>query len=124
MFKITRTAGRINLLLEAKKIGDDFLLILSGGKEHVGAIAVGIFDEKSQRASSSVLCLPGHREEQVALQGARLVSKATHRTVVFIVGIHLDSINLDEIEKINSMSGEMIKSFITFLDETGKRPQN
>lgn len=122
MFKITRTAGRIKLLLEAKKIGEDFLLILSGGKEHVGAVAVGSFDEKSQRASSSVLCLPGHREDQIALQGARLVSKATQRASVFIVGVHLDSINPDEIGKIVSMSGEMIESFITSLEEAGELP--
>jgi len=53
------------------------LLTLTGGEEHVGAVAVGLFDEKNQRASSSVVTTPGHREEYLALQGARQVSRAT-----------------------------------------------
>ena len=32
-----------------------------------GAVATGLFDEKSQRASSSVVTMPGHREEYLAL---------------------------------------------------------
>ena len=69
MFQIKRKVGRTEIILEAKKIGEDYLLTLTGGREHVGAVAIGLFDEKSQRASSSVITMPGHREEQLALQG-------------------------------------------------------
>ena len=116
MFQITRKVGRAELVLDAKKLGDDYLLTLTGGKEHAGAVAVGSFDEKSQRASSSVISLPGHREEQIALQGARHVSKATRQTTVFIVGIHLDDITPEEIRDTVSVSGEMVKSFIAFYE--------
>ena len=117
MFQITKKVGRAELILDAKKLGDDYLLTLTGGKEHAGAVAVGTFDEKSQRASSSVISLPGHREEQIALQGARHVSKATRQTTVFIVGIHLDDISPEEIRDMVSVSGEMVKSFITFYEK-------
>ncbi|MCQ1536054.1 hypothetical protein FTO70_10255 [Methanosarcina sp. KYL-1] len=120
MFQITRKVGRIELLLDAKKLGDDYLLTLTGGKEHAGAVAVGLFDEKSQRASSSVICLPGHREEQLALQGARLVSRATRGTSVFVAGIHLDDISPEEIREIVSISGEMIEKFIAFCEKANK----
>jgi hypothetical protein len=107
-------------MLEAKKIGDDYLLTLTGGREHVGAVAVGLFDEKSQRASSSVITLPGHREEQLSLQGARQVSRATKRTTVFVAGIHQDNISPGEIKNIISTAEEMVQSFIDFYEKKNK----
>lgn len=118
MFQIIRKVGRIEIILEAKKIGEDCLLTLTGGREHVGAVAIGLFDEKSQRASSSVITLPGHREEQLALQGARQVSRATKKTTVFVAGIHQDNINPEEIKDIVSAVEEMVESFIDFYEKT------
>jgi hypothetical protein len=118
LFRIIRNAGSIEIILEANKIGDDYLLTLTGGKEHVGAVAIGFFDEKSQRASSSVLTLPGHREEQFALQGARQVTRATKKTTVFVAGIHQDNISPEEIRDIVSVAGEMVENFIAFCDKT------
>jgi len=121
LFQIVRKAGRIEIFLEAKQIGEDYLLTLTGGREHVGAVAIGLFDEKSQRASSSVITLPGHREEQLALQGARQVSKATKRTTVFVAGIHQDNISPEEITGIVSVSEEMVASFIDFFKRQRRR---
>ncbi len=120
MFQLTHKVSRIEIILEAKKIGDDYLLTLTGGREHVGAVAVGLYDEKSQRASSSVLTLPGHREEQLALQGARQVSRATKKTTVFIAGIHQENINPEEIKDIVSTAEEMVQSFIDFYEKKNK----
>ena len=115
MFWITRNVGSIEIVLNAKKIGNDYLVILTGGREHVGAVAVGFFDEKSQRASSSVITIPGHREEQLALKGARQVSIATKKTTIFIAGIHKNDINNEDIKHIVSVACEMIEDLITFL---------
>jgi hypothetical protein len=118
LFRIMRNAGSIEIILEANKIGDDYLLTLTGGKEHIGAVAIGFYDEMSQRASSSVLTLPGHREEQLALQGARQVTRATKKTTVFVAGIHQDNISPEEIRDIVSVAGEMVENFIAFCDKT------
>ena len=120
MFQLARKVSRIEIMLEAKEIGEDYLLTLTGGREHIGAVAVGLFDERSQRASSSVLTLPGHREEQLALLGARQVSKATKKTIVFIAGIHQDNINPEEIKEIVSTAEEMIQNFIDFYEKKNK----
>lgn len=118
MFRITKDIDKAQLIFNVEKLGDDYLLSLTGGKEHIGAVAVGLFDEKSQRSSSSVISLPGHRDEQIALEGSKLVSKVTHKTTVFIVGIHIDDINAEEIRNIISVSGEMVKSFINYYEKT------
>ena len=117
MFQIKRKVGRTEIILEAKKIGEDYLLTLTGGREHVGAVAIGLFDEKSQRTSSSVITMPGHREEQLALNGARQVSRATGKTSVFVAGIHQDNISPEEIRDIVSAAGEMVESFIAFYEK-------
>lgn len=117
MFQIKRKVGKIEIVLGAKKIGEDYLLILTGGEEHVGAVAAGLFDEISQRASSSVITMPGHREEYLALRGARQVSRATRKTSIFVVGIHQDNISPEEIRDIVSAAGEMVESFIAFYEK-------
>lgn len=117
MFHIKRKVGKIEIALDAKKIGEDYLLTLTGGEEHVGAVATGLFDEKSQRASSSVVTMPGHREEYLALHGAKQVSRATKRTSVLVVGIHQDNISPEEIRNIVSVSEEMVESFIAFYEK-------
>jgi len=119
-----RKVGRIEITLEAKRIGDDYLLTLTGGSEHVGAVSIGHFDEKSRRASSSVITMPGHREEQLALQGARQVSGATKKTTVFIAGIHQDNISPEEIKEIVSAAEEMIADFIAFCEQTDLTGRN
>jgi hypothetical protein len=109
--------GKIEIVLDAKKIGEDYLLTLTGGEEHVGAVAAGLFDERSQRASSSVITMPGHREEYLALHGARQVSRATRKNSVFVVGIHQDDVSPEEIRDIVSAAGEMVESFIAFYEK-------
>ena len=118
MFKTTKKVSRIEIILEVKKLGEDYLLTLTGGKEHVGAVAVGMFDEKSGRASSSVLTLPGHREEQLALDSAKRVSKATGKTSVVVAGIHVDNISLEEIKEIISTAEEMVENFIASCEKS------
>lgn len=118
MFRIKRKVGRIEITLDAKPIGNDYLLTLTGGEAHVGAVGVGHFDEKSQRTGSSVVTMPGHREELLALNGARQVSKATKKTTVLVVGIHQDNISLEEIKDVVSAAEEMIVDFIAFCEKT------
>lgn len=120
MFKATKKVSRTEITLEVKKLGEDYLLTLTGGEEHAGAVAVGLFDEKSRRASSSVLTLPGHREEQLALESAKRVSKATEKTTIVVVGIHVDNISLEEIKEIVSTAEEMVGKFIASCEKSGK----
>jgi hypothetical protein len=115
MQQIKKIAAGISLVLEWKNTGEDYVATLTGGYEHVGAVGVGFYDEESNRASSSVITTPGHRETEIALNGAKAFSKACKATSVFIVGIHLENITLDEIEEIVSASEEMIIELSTII---------
>ena len=117
MQEIRKIAGRINLILDWKKAGNDYIVTLAGGKAHVGAVGVGFYDKSSGRASSSVITNPGHRETDVALLGAKVFSEASKSAVVFMVGIHLDNITKKEIEEIVSVSQEMIDELSVIIQE-------
>ncbi|MDO9516504.1 MAG: hypothetical protein Q7J10_00480 [Methanosarcinaceae archaeon] len=115
MQPIKQNVGRAELILDQKQIGNDHVITLTGGEEHVGAIAVGVFDEKSGSASASVITLPGHRDDVIALESARRISEVTKAATVFIVGIHLDNITKDEIDEIIVASELMVEKFIDSL---------
>ncbi|MDG6242931.1 MAG: hypothetical protein QCH31_00860 [Methanolobus sp.] len=117
MHRIKKSAARTDLILEWKKIGHDHVVCLTGGDEHVGAVAVGYYDIKSKRASSSVITSPGHRETELALFGARVISKAGKSTSVFIAGIHLEDIIPEEIEEIVSVAERMIDELSVIIQE-------
>ncbi len=117
MHHIRKAVGRISLELEWKKAGADHIACLTGGEKHVGAVAVGFYDESSGRASSSVITNPGHRETDIALLGAKVFSEASKSTSVFIVGIHLDNITKKEIVEIVSVSEEMIDELSVIIRE-------
>lgn len=114
---IERNFGRVKLILSWERIGKDYCVKLSGGTAHVGAVALGIFDSISGRASSSVITAPGHREDELALKGARKISQALLLTTVFIVGIHIDAISKKEIDDIISTSEDMIDELCCILRE-------
>lgn len=117
MYQLKKVAGRTSLILDWKKAGNDYIACLTGGQEHVGAVAVGFYDEKSGRATPSVITSPGHMETQIAMGGAKAISQSSKSTSVFIVGIHLENITAEEIDKIVCVSEEMIDELSAIIQE-------
>lgn len=114
---IKQNVSRTELVLEWSEIGNDLVITMEGGRKHVGAVAVGQYDENSGHASASVITLPGHRDDEIALYGARRISAFTKTATVFIVGIHLDDITVDEITEIVGFSKQMVDRLIESLKE-------
>ncbi|WNY23667.1 hypothetical protein MmiHf6_09800 [Methanimicrococcus hongohii] len=108
--KTSKTIGRLTLVLEEREVGVDLSVTLTGGKAHIGAAALAYVDKETGRTTASVISAPGHKEEEIALYGAKAISKDTKKTVLFAVGIHLDEISLEEIEEIESVCREMIQN--------------
>jgi len=115
--QIYRELFGTRLVLDWKEIDKDIVVTLTGGDEHVGAVATGSFDKVSERTYASVITLPGHKEDDIALYGAKKISAVSHSTTVFIVGIHLDNISKAEILEIVRVSNEMIEELSGILEE-------
>ncbi|MCL2862814.1 MAG: hypothetical protein FWE54_01765 [Methanimicrococcus sp.] len=108
--KISKTVGRVTLVLEGKDVGGDLLVTLTGGAAHIGAAALAYRDSETGRTTASVLCAPGHKEEEIALRGSKIISKGLNKTVLFSVGIHLDDITPEEIAEIEKACMEIIEN--------------
>jgi hypothetical protein len=109
--------ARSRVSFEAQSIGDDCLVTITGGKEHVGSVAVASFHEEMGRAYSSVLTLPGHREDRIAKESSEKIAKELQKRVVVVAGIHLDDITSDEIEKIILNCKKVVDRFIRLSKE-------
>ena len=86
--------------------GRDICIVISGGdKPHIGAVALAFLAESpspQQRLSAtpSVIAVPGHKEYHLALAAAEQLSKTLKRTVVVTMGIHIDGITPELINKV------------------------
>ena len=109
--------GRCKLHLSALMMGEDYVINLYGEGPHVGAVGVGNYDQNSNRASSSVITLSGHRDDRIAKECAERISKKMKRSTVVTVGIHLEHITEDEINTILKNSKHIIDIFLERIEE-------
>jgi hypothetical protein len=85
------------------RAGDDLVVVVGGGdRPHVGAAALALSlpslkDPSRLTHSTSLLSVPGHKEEDLARDGALRLSRALGRNVVVTVGIHEDAISKERI---------------------------
>ena len=114
---ITKRTSRGELVLEHRNLEDDIIVTLTGGDGHIGAVAVWYYDNTQGHASSSVITLPSHRDDAIALDAARKITSATHNTTVFTAGIHFQNITDKEIREVLSKADELINDLITSLKE-------
>jgi gallate decarboxylase subunit D len=92
--------GRTRVSLTTHWIGDDLIVTISNEFAHIGAVAVAEYGDKQDRSSTSVITRFGHKEDSIASNMARILSKALKIPVCAVAGIHLDNISGDEIEQI------------------------
>lgn len=102
--------GRTKLALAARRLGRDLLVTVTGGREHAGAIGIGMF--VNGKATSSVITIPGHKEDMIAKQGAERISKQLKTNAILVVGIHIDNITREEIEATVKNAEALIEAFI------------
>ena len=111
MESIEKEAGERKLILKWHNIGDGLLVTLTGGDEHIGAVAVG------NSGASSVITLPGHRDDEIAHRQAGRINRKTGNDTVFLVGIHFNNIQPDEISKICDTAELMVDELIDIIED-------
>jgi hypothetical protein len=105
-FRVTTDKEAYNLEAFVKQIGQDFLVAIWGGeKPHIGAVSVAqprasLKDPEVISATASVICLPGHKEDELVKATSEILAAALNTSVVVTAGIHWDNINEEGIDKI------------------------
>lgn len=113
--ELTFGEGRAEVKLMARYPGNEPVIYIHNHNAHVGAVALGEFDSKSQRVSVSVITKLGHKDDTIARAAAYRICKDIKRTVCVVAGVHLDNITQDEIEKILSNAINLVDEFLSKL---------
>jgi len=110
---LTRSRGRCGLRMTCLAMGRDLAVTLDGGERpHIGAVAVSQARPSLQEgggtsASTSVITLPGHKEDDLARAIAARFAAALDAVVCVACGIHLDQALPAELRDIQELAEEL-----------------
>lgn len=110
--QIHEGSGRTEVFLSARGVGEDLLVRLFNGEEHVGAVALSEYHGGAQRASTSVLTRFGHKDDIIAYTASYEICRRLRKTVCVIAGIHLDNITKEEISRIRANCDRLVERYL------------
>jgi hypothetical protein len=110
--------GQDKYLVEAQTVtcGGDISVIIGGGTHyHIGAAALAVpraslADPNIISASASVICVTGHKDDDLARNAALRLAKDLNRIVTVSVGLHVDEASKDDIKIL-------LKNFDAVIDK-------
>lgn len=114
-YRLNRGRGRTKVSLGANSFGSDLVVFVYNENAHIGAVAVGEYDQVHERASVSLITRLGHKDDAIAQRAAYLISKSSRKPVCVIAGVHLDDITGEEIEKLVANANLLVETFIKAL---------
>ncbi|HOV90813.1 MAG TPA: hypothetical protein PKW07_08905 [Syntrophorhabdaceae bacterium] len=105
IFSIKERSGRFEVYAQVNLLGGDILVVIAGGKEHIGAIGIGqprpsLKDPDKISSTGSVYTFLGHKEDVLAKALSENLSKRLNKKTVVVAGIHWDNLKEEEIDEI------------------------
>ena len=125
-FSISVQEGRFRLYALILPIGEDLLVSIWGGTHpHIGAVALALprpslKDKKKTSATSSVLTVLGHKEDQTVKYVSERLSAALNKNTTVTAGIHWDRLRPEEIEVIIKLTGRLTQKIIEKIKKQGE----
>lgn len=117
--KSSMSNGLGAIQIRSAEMGEDLVLLVTGGKAHIGAAATAYFTgERELRIQAGVL--PGHREGELAAELAELAARTCNRTVTVVAGIHLDHPSRQDIMDIVEEARRAMKQYLGGLHIPGR----
>ena len=111
-YELTAGDGRTRVSLLAQNLGRDIVVSIYNENAHIGAGAVGEYDDGKGRASTSIITRSGHKDDAIALKAAYLISRHTGRPSCVVAGVHVDNITGEEIQQILEHAEALVRDFL------------
>ena len=92
--KLTQGTGKTALNYELTQVGNDWLILLTGGDAHIGCTAIGDDGRLCSYTPQS------HKDDALAIPLAKKVSQTLHCVCTVVAGFHLDDITREEIVEV------------------------
>ncbi|AFV05193.1 MULTISPECIES: hypothetical protein [Dehalobacter] len=102
---------KLALSYDISIIGHDIVIIVTGGKQHIGSIAVGNCGTVTQYT------VEGHRDDALAEPLAQEVSKLFNCICLVSAGFHQDNLAKEEIEIVLQNHRQGIRKVVAYLKE-------
>jgi len=107
-------AGRHRVEAVIAFCGPDISVSFGGGESpHIGAVALGIprqslADASKPSASASVLCVTGHKEDELARSAALELATLFACRVTVTAGLHIDDATAEDITLLDENYGAVL----------------
>ena len=98
--------GKYMISLTHFNIGEDMLVIITGGDEHIGGISL------LENNSFSSISKKNHKDTYVTKMIAPIIYNALHKDVLVICGIHLDDATEEDINIVLTNTHQCVEEFL------------
>lgn len=118
--------GRFELQASVSFVGDDLSVVMEGGERpHIGAVAVAqprpsLVNPQRISASASVICLTGHKEDEVARGAALRLASELNRVVVVSAGMHWDDLDVQGIAVVETNVEHLTEQVLEAIGDLGR----
>ncbi|WP_081949537.1 prenylated flavin chaperone LpdD [Paenibacillus durus] len=99
-----------DILLSETAVGQDILLLITGGVRHIGAASTAYAGENGVSATTSAV--PGHKEHTISESVAVKVAEALNRTVTVVMGIHYDDLSKEQIARVVEIVERKVEQYL------------
>ena len=127
-FHFASDEDRYNLRASARWIGGDLLVAIWGGERpHIGAVALAqprpsLEDSRTMSATASVLCVVGHKEDDLVKEASEFLASTLSTRVVVTAGIHWDNLDEEGIRAVQQNSRALVKRIAEEMKEAATSP--
>ena len=107
--------GGYDLEARAQVIGGDLLVAIWGGTApHIGAVSLAqprpsLKDPEATSATASVICVVGHKEDDLAKKASEYMAACLNTRVVVTAGIHWDHLSEQGIQTVVENADTLVR---------------
>ncbi len=100
----------------------DVIVVITGGRDHIGAVGLAVprpslLDANNRSATSSILTMPGHKEDVLVKDVSERVAAATGRNIVVIAGVHYDDLAVDDLKLLRELWLSLTEKISAFINQ-------
>lgn len=118
---IRRTLSFTDISVSIAGVGEDFSVLVEGGKGHIGGCALSIphasiSDENRISCTTSIINVTGHRDGIILKILSESLCQASGKTVSCTGGIHVDCATKEQIQEIQNVVEEIAEEILKNKD--------
>ena len=101
---------------------DDVVVLITGGRDHIGAVGLAVprpslFDKNGVSATSSILTMLGHKEDELVKYVSEKLAADTERNIIVIAGVHYDDLPLADLKILRELWISLTDKIGLFIKE-------